>query len=188
MRYRGVLSLLVLLLITACGRGATPLRQAQGTAAPKPVALEDLDNVERVTVYSSGSEEVLQGNDKRFSEVVKRLLATFPSLNLQAECVFSEGEISALKQKERLVELVFKAAERITIGQQIPEEHRERIPTDERGFRVLEVKEALFVLAGDYRGQIFLLSDGPSPAWGCWAIEKNRIIDTHWVEAVEEAF
>jgi hypothetical protein len=178
MRYRGVLSLLVLLLITACGRAVTP--------TPKPVVLEDLDNVERVTVYSNGSEEVIQGADKRFSELVQRLLATLPSFNLQAECVFSEDEISALKQKERLVELVFKAAERITIGQQIPEEHRNRILTDERGFRVLEVKTALFVLSGDYRGQLLLLSDGQSPAWGCWAIEKNRVIDTHWVEAVEE--
>lgn len=179
MRYRGVLSLLVLLLITACSRAATP--------TPKPVALEDLDNVERVTVYSSGSEEVIQGADKRFSELVQQFLATLPRLNLQAECVFSEDEISALKQKERLVELVFKAVERITIGQQIPEEYRDRILTDERGFRVLEVKAALFVLAGDYRGQIFLLSDSQSPAWGCWAIERQREIDTQWIEAVEEA-
>ncbi len=176
MRHCRVLSVLVLLLITACGELVTP--------TPKPI---DVDKVERLTVYSKGGEEIVRPADRKFTELAKQLLATLPSLNLPAGCVFSENEVSAMRGKERLVELLFKAPERVTIGELIPKEERERIPTDEQGFRVLEVKTAIFVLSGEYRGHVFLPADGKSPTWGCWAMEKEKEIDTRWVEAVEKA-
>jgi hypothetical protein len=176
MRAHRILFVLTLLLITACGRVLPP--------TPKPV---DVNKVERVTVYSEGTEDVIQPDDKRFAGLAKHLLATLPKFNLQAECVFSEDQISAMKRKERLVELVFKAPERVTIGQWIPKEEREWVPTDERGFRVLTVKRALFALSGEYRGHLFLPSEGEPPMWGCWAIERRKEIDTRWIEAVEEA-
>jgi hypothetical protein len=176
MRYYRVLPLVALLLITACGGLATP--------TPRPIGV---DKVERIAVYSMGGEEVINPGDRKFTELAKQLLATLPSLNLPAGCVFSEDEVSAMRGKERLVELLFKAPERVTIGELIPKEERERILTDEKGFRVLEVQTAFLVLSGEYRGHVFLPSDGVSPTWGCWAIEKEKEIDTRWVEAVEKA-
>jgi hypothetical protein len=52
---------------------------------------------------------------------------------------------------------------------------------------VLTVKRALFALSGEYRGHLFLPSEGEPPMWGCWAIERRKEIDTRWIEAVEEA-
>ncbi len=176
MRYCRVLSVLVLLLITACGELVTP--------TPKPIAV---DKVEMITVYSKGGEEIIRLGDRRFTELAEQLLATLPNFNLPAGCVFSENEVSARKAKDKLVELLFKVPERVTIGELIPKEERARILTDEQGFRVLEVQTAILVLSGEYRGHVFLPSDGEPPTWGCWAIEKEKEIDTHWVEAVEKA-
>ncbi len=178
MRYHRVLSLLVLLLITACSG------PVGGSPTPRPV---DVDKVERVTVYSSGNEEVIQPDDNRFAGLTKHLLATFSDLNLPAGCILSEDEIAAMKREGKLVELLFKSPEAITIGQWIPEEDRDHIPTDERGFRMLEAETTLFVLSGEYQGHILFPSENKPPTWGCWAIEREKEIDTRWIEGVEKA-
>jgi len=181
MRYHRVLPLLVLLLITACSGMVTP--------TPKPV---DVDKVERVTVYSGGNEEVIQSGDERFAELAKHLLATLSDLNLPAGCLLSEDEIAAMKREGKpaenlAIELLFKAPETITIRQWIQEEDRDHILTDEWGFRMLETETTLFVLSGEYRGHFFFPSEGKPPTWGCWAIEREKEVDTRWIEGIEKA-
>lgn len=186
MRYHKVLPLLVLLLIIACNGSVG------GGPTPKPV---DVDKVERVAVYSGGNEEVIQPRDERFAGLAKHLLATLSDLNLPAGCILTEDAIAAMKREGRLVELLFKSPEMITIRQWIQEEDRGHILTDERGFRMLEAETILFVLSGEYRGHFFFPSlrqaqdtaeDKPS-TWGCWAIETEKEIDTRWIEGVEKA-
>lgn len=92
-----------------------------------------------------------------------------------------------MKEKDRLVELVFKAPQRVVIGELIPTRDRDWIGTDEQGFRVVEVRGALFVISGEYGGHLLLPSEGEPPVWGCWAIERKREIDRSWIKAAQEA-
>jgi len=82
------------------------------------------------------------------------------------------------------VELLFKAPERVTLGEWIPKKDREWILTDEQSFGVLEVKGVLFVMSGEYGGHVLLLCEGESPTWGCWAIERKKETDTRSIKAV----
>ena len=177
MRYRVILSFLALLLLASCA----------GTSGPEPASI-GADDVEKMVLYSSdGGQEVIQGNDRRFAGLLKELLATLTKFNLQAGCVFSEDQISTIEQEERVIELALVGLRRLTIGQQIPKDERDSIPTDGRGFRMLEVKAALFVLSGEYRGHLFLPSESEPPMWGCWAAERKKQIDTSWIQTVEDA-
>lgn len=176
MRYRRILPFLALSLGIACSSLAAP--------TPKPV---DVGRVARVVVYWNGGERVLESEDEKFAELAKHLLDTLTNFNLQAQCVFGEHQISAMKRQDRLVELLFKAPERVTIGERVPREDREWIPADEQGFRVLEARGALFVVSGEYEGHVLLPAEGEPPAWGCWAIERKKEIDRSWIKAVHEA-
>ena len=177
MRCRVILSILALLLLASC----------EGTSGPGPASIS-ADDVEKMVLYSlDGGQEVIDGNDRRFAGVLKGLLATLTRFNLQAGCVFSEDQIATLEQEERVIELALVGLRRLTIGQQIPKDERDLIATDRRGFRVLEVKSALFALSGEYRGHLFLSSEGEPPTWGCWAAERKKQIDASWVQTVEDA-
>ena len=177
MRYRVILPILAILLLTSCA----------GPSRPEPMSI-DADDVDKMVLYSSdGGQEVIRGDDRRFDGLLKGLLSTLTKFNLQAGCVFSEGQITTIKKEERVIELALVGLRQLTIGQRIPKDERDSIPTDGRGFRVLEVKSALFILSGEFRGHLFLSSEGEPPMWGCWAAESKKQIDTSWIQTVEDA-
>lgn len=74
-------------------------------------------------------------------------------LNLQATCVFTKEDIIKIKEKDKVVELVFKNPVDITISQRVESEERYHIPVDDKGYRILEdVKTSLFVLEDNQEG------------------------------------
>ena len=104
--------------------------------------------VEKIVFYEDGKQEII---DPKSSEEGKRLASLLTrklhELNLQAKCVFSEEDIREIKQKDRIAGLIFKKPIDITISQWVEPEERYHIPTDEKGYRILEnVKNALFIL------------------------------------------
>lgn len=176
MRHQGMLVILGLLLLASCATVTGP--------GPTPV---DPADVESIAVYSVTGEDVIRSGDERFGPSLTELLATVPNFNLQAQCIYGEDEVSAMKQRESMVELTFKAPQRIAIGVRVPKEQRESIPVDGQGFRTFEVKGLLFILSGEHQGHLFVPSDAAPTTWGCWAMLRGKEIDTRWIEAVEQA-
>ena len=86
-------------------------------------------------------------NNTQLLELGIRLLLTLQRLNLQATCIFSQERIQEIKQKDEVVELIFKQPMDIAIAQWVEPEERSHIPTYEDGYRILEnVKTVLFIL------------------------------------------
>jgi len=117
-------------------------------------------------------------------------------LNLQAKCVFSEEDIQEIKQKDRVIELIFKKPVDITISQWVEPEERYHIPTDEKGYRILEnVKNALFILEDNLgeglEGHVLVghKIDGRI-GYSCWAIQQegSKEIDKTWIDGVNKIF
>jgi hypothetical protein len=173
-RHCTLLCCLIVLLASACGVAGRP------TPTPLPASA-----VEQIIIISRGEQEVIEGDDERFTTLAEHLLATVPTFNLPAECAVDEHTVQALRQQERLVELTFLAAQEVTLGEWVAEEDRDRIPTDERGFRIVETETLLLPLSGQYRGHLLVPSEGQAGPWGCWAVERRNEIDTQWVEATE---
>ncbi len=108
----------------------------------------DIDKI----VYIKQGEKVTY-NNTQLPELGIRLLLTLQSLNLQATCFFSQERIQEIKQKDEVVELIFKQPMDIAIAQWVEPEERSHIPTYEDGYRILvNVERAIFVLE-DTKGE-----------------------------------
>ena len=182
--------LLMVALITASGC-ATGLANIEPHVSAEP---QDGGHAMRkkISLWQDGEEQVIDPleNPKRYIQTGDLLVESLHKLNLQARCVFSQERIDETKQKDTVVELIFREPVDITISKYVEEEERHHIATDENGYRILEkVKVAIFVLednlneglwAHEYQGKI---------GYGCWAIQQegSNELDTSWVYEIASA-
>ncbi len=105
-----------------------------------------LPAVEKIAMWQNGEELISDPRSSKHNPRVNNIIRTLHKLNLQATCVFSEEDIQEIKQKDRVVEIVFKNPRDITINQWVqPENYIEgyHLPVN----RILRnVKTAIFIL------------------------------------------
>ncbi len=148
--------------------------------------------VEKIVSYENCKQEVIDPKSEEGKGIASLLTRKLHELNLQARCVFSEEDIQKIKQKDRVVELIFKKPIDITISQWVEPEERYHIPTDEKGYRILEnVKNALFILKDNQErgleGHILVGHEVEGRiGYSCWAISKDGEIDKSWIKEVEK--
>ena len=144
---------------------------------------------ESVFLWENGKEKFLAGQN---SDLSNFLLQTLHKLNLQARCAFGEEHIQEIKQNNKIIELRFRHPRNITISQWVEPEERYRIPTDEKGYRILEnVENALFILEDNLdeglEGHILV---GHMVGYSCWAIQQegSKEIDKTWIDEINKIF
>ncbi|MCW7078656.1 MAG: hypothetical protein OCU22_05980 [Canidatus Methanoxibalbensis ujae] len=150
--------------------------------------------VEKIVFYENGKQEIIDLKSEDGKGIASLLTRKLHELNLQARCVFSEEDIEKIKQKDRVVELIFKKPVDITISQWVEPEERYHIPTDEKGYRILEnVETAIFILEDNQeRGSEahILVGHGVEGRIGysCWAInikkEGKPELDKSWIDGI----
>jgi hypothetical protein len=168
----------ILVTVSGCAVSAT---NPGGDESNVPI----ISKVEQINLYQDG--EVSSLNELEGISGV--LLTTLQELDLQARCVFSQERIDEIKQKDTVVELIFREPVDITISQFIEEEERHHIATDENGYRILEkVKTAIFILEDKLNEGLWahvLVGEEHEGkiGYGCWAIqqEESNDIDSSWV-------
>jgi len=151
--------------------------------------------VENVIYYENGEHKVIDTKSEGGIGMVSLLTRKLHELNSQAVCIFSEGEIQEIKQKDRCVELIFRSPMDVTISQWIEPEERYHIPVDERGYRILGINNALFIMEdnlGEALGAHILTGheyEG-SISYGGWAIQSKRFgktsTDESWVDSLDK--
>ena len=145
--------------------------------------------VEKIVFYENGKQEVIDPKSEEGEGLASLLTRKLHELNLQAKCVFSEEDIQKIKQKDRVVELIFKKPIDITISQWVEPEERYHIPTDEKGYRILEnVKNAIFILKDNQErgleGHILVGHEVKGKiGYSCWAIKE---IDKTWIDEINK--
>ena len=154
-----------------------------------------IEMVENVIYYENGEHKVIDTKSEGGIGMVSLLTRKLHELNSQAVCIFSEGEIQEIKQKDRCVELVFRSPMDVTISQWIEPEERYHIPVDERGYRILGINNALFIMEdnlGEALGAHILTGheyEG-SISYGGWAIQSKRFgktsTDESWVDSLDK--
>ena len=145
--------------------------------------------VEKIVLYENGKQEIIDPKSEEGEGLASFLTRKLHELNLQVKCVFSEEDIQKIKQKDRVVELIFKKPVDITISQWVEPEERYHIPTDEKGYRILEnVKNALFILKDNQErgleGHILVGHEVKGKiGYSCWAIKE---IDKTWISEINK--
>lgn len=148
--------------------------------------------VESIVFYEDGKQEIIDLKSEDGKGIASLLTRKLHELNLQATCVFSEEDIQEIKQKDRVAELIFKKPIDITISQWIEPEERYHIPTDEKGYRILEnVKNALFILEDNLdeglEAHILVGHEVEGRiGYSCWAIQQegSKKIDKTWIDEI----
>ena len=129
-----------------------------------------------IFLWENGKEKFLAGEN---SDLSSFLLQTLHKLNLQARCAFGEEHIQEIKQNDKVIELRFRHPRNITISQWVEPEERYHIPTDEKGYRILEnVENALFILEDNLdeglEGHILVGHEVEGRiGYSCWAIQQE---------------
>jgi len=147
--------------------------------------------VEKIILYESGKQEVVDIKSEDGIRMASLLTRKLHELNLQSTCVFIEEDIIKIKEKDRIVELVFKNPADITISQWVEQEERYHIPVDEKGYRILEdVETSLFILEDTQdRGLEAHILVGHEVegriVYSCWAVnisqEGKPQLDRTWI-------
>ncbi len=182
MKHR-IIQVTIILLVTL-------LVSCQSTASPtahRPTELPSggetpIETVEELRSYKNGVIQVHRTQEGQAVETVGVLLGVIPDLNLQALCFYSNEDVARMREEQDSLELLFTHPVDMAIGQWIAENERSQVPTDERGYRVLSLVRALFILEGDMTGSVLLLDE--EGGWSCWAVERNDSIDTGWITTV----
>jgi len=164
----------------------TPVHhEAEESEIPLPHSWQLM--TESVFLWENGKEKFLAGEN---SDLSNFLIQTLHKLNLQMRCAFGEEHIQEIKQNNRVIELRFRHPRNITISQWIEPEERYYIPTDEKGYRILEnVKNALFILEDNLdeglEGHILV---GHEVGCSCWAIQQegSKEIDKTWIDEIDK--
>lgn len=159
--------------------------------------------VEKISMWQNG-EELISYPREPFSKYnlrVNNIIKTLHRLNIQATCVvlgyeISEEYIQKIKQKDRIVEIVFKNPRDITINQWVqPENYIEgyHLPVN----RILRnVKTAIFILEDNLddglEGHIlighggFEDEGGITIVYSCWVIQQegSNELDKSWINEI----
>ena len=157
--------------------------------------------VDRIAIWENGEQRIVGPQSPEYTKIGKLLIQTLGRLNLQARCVFGQERIDEIKQKDKVVELVFgepifREPVNITISQFIEPEERDHIATDENGYRILEnVRTALFILEDNsnegLEAHVLVGSVHEGKVgYGCWAITEKGTneLDKTWCNELSEAF
>jgi hypothetical protein len=153
--------------------------------------------VEKIAMWEN-SKEKINGTLPKYKYIARGniLIQMLHKLNLQARCVFSEERIQEIKENDKVVELVFKQADDFPISQWVEPEERYHIPTDEKGYRILEnVKTAIFILEDNLdeglEGHILVGHEIEGKmGYSCWAIQQegSNELDKTWINEVKSTF
>ena len=73
--------------------------------------------VEKIMFYINGKQEIIDLKSEEGKGLASLLTRKLHELNLQVKCVFSEEDIQKIKQKDKVIELIFKKPIDITISQ-----------------------------------------------------------------------
>jgi hypothetical protein len=143
---------------------------------------------ESVFLWENGKEQFVAGENSPMSKFLRQILHR---LNLQAKCVFTEENIQEIKENDKVIEMRFRFPEHITISQWIKPQDRDRIKTDENGYRILEnVKNALFILEDNPNEglEAHILVGSGAEFWSCWAIrqEGSDELDKTWIDEINK--
>ncbi|MDF2956649.1 MAG: hypothetical protein OD814_000271 [Candidatus Alkanophagales archaeon MCA70_species_1] len=146
------------------------------------VAHTAVAKMEKISLWQIGKEKVIEMDTK----LANNLISTLENVNLQGTCAIFEEDVEKLKQEGRIIEITFREPINVTISQWIKPEDRNHIPINASGYRILtNVEKAVFVLKGDYEGNI-LTKSADVKGYGCWAISKDGEIDKNWISEVEK--
>ena len=150
--------------------------------------------VEKIVFYENGKQEIIDLKSEGGKGIASLLTRKLHELNLQARCVFSEKDIQEIKQKDRVMELIFKKPIDITISQWVEPEERYHIPTDEKGYRILEnVKNALFILEDNLgeglEGHVLVGHEVEGIGYSCWVIQQEGSKEIKiWIDEINKIF
>jgi len=150
--------------------------------------------VEKVVLYENSKQDAIDIESEIGKGITILLTHKLHELNLQASCVFSEEDIQKIKQKDINIELTFKEPIDIIISQWVKPEERYHIPTDEKGYKILEnVKTAIFILEDNLdeglEGHILVGHEIEGKiGYSCWAIQQegSNVIDKTWIKQIEK--
>lgn len=171
---------LMAVLITASGCAPSSANPGESESIGSIIS-----KVKQINFYQDG--EVSSLNE--LEGISGALLTALQELNLQARCAFSQERIDEIKQKDTVIELIFREPVDITISQFIEQEERHHIATDENEYRILErVKTAIFILEDKLNeglwAHVLVGSEHEGKVgYGCWAIQQegSNEIDSSWV-------
>jgi len=150
-----------------------------------------LTGTEKIIFYENGKQKSIDAESQEGAKIIDLLSLKLQKLNLQAKCVFSEENVKGIKQKDKVVELIFKEPLNITISQRIELGDRDYIAANEKGYRVLEnLKSAIFVLEDNLDewtgGHILVASERKNRDERCsWKVteedsEKYEALSLKW--------
>lgn len=179
-----LVGLSAILLVGGCGN-VLPVPRRRILPAKREALPADIETVEKLGVYLGGEEETKAPRMAEVVDATRLLLGILPQLNVPAYCYIRDQDAAQMRQQQDAVELVFFDPTEVTIAERIDETGRGHILTDERGYRVLCIQRALFLLDGEMAGHVLVQDE--EGTWGCWAIETGEGIDTRWVEAVKQS-
>lgn len=187
MRSRTIMITVVLavILLLGCGTAATPPPRPGDTPTEGVGLPVGVQAVRELVTCLGGEQRALQPEAPGVLDTTQLLLGLLAKLDLQAPCFLGDSDVARIRRENDAAELVFGHPVDVAIAQRIDEKDRDVIPTDERGYRVLRLEQALFVLGGEMAGHVLVRDDQGS--WGCWAIQKGKQIDTAWIEVVRHA-
>jgi len=185
------LVLAVASLLIGCASGTS---EAQTVTEPS-VSAEPQEGwhamVKKISLWQNGEEQVIDPlqNPKQYVQIGDLLTGTLHKLNLQTRCLLTEERIRDIKEHDKVIEMSFREAEDITIGQWIEPRDRDYIKTDENGYRILEnVDSTLFILEDNLGGglEAHILVGSGTEFWSCWAIrqEGSNELDKAWINEV----
>ena len=145
--------------------------------------------VKKISLWQNGEEQVIDPlqNPKQYIQIGDLLTETLHKLNLQTRCLLTEERIRDIKEHDKVIEMSFREAEDITIGQWIDPRDRDYIKTDENGYRILEnVDSTLFILEDNLGLEAHILVGSGTEFWSCWAIrqEGSNELDKAWINEV----
>lgn len=144
----------------------------------------DIEAVEKIGVYLGGGEETRSPQATEVVELTQLLLGTLPQINVPAYCYIRDEDVAEMLDQQDAAELVFSDPTDVAIGEKV-DGKESGVLTDERGYRVLRIQRALFLLDGEMAAHILVLDQ--EDTWGCWTVETGNRIDTGWVKEVEQA-
>jgi len=172
-------------LLTGCASG-TGVTQ---TVTEPSVSAEPREGwtamAKKISLWQNGEEQVIDPlqNPKEYIQVGDLLIETLHKLNLQAVCVFAHETVEEeIKQRDEVVELVFKEPVDITISQLVQPDKARILENIKAVVFILQDNlgqglQAHVLIGSEYQGKI---------GYGCWAIQEegSNELDKAWIDEI----
>ncbi len=159
--------------------------------SPEITLIEEM--VGNIVLYKNAEWGAIYEKDEKGTEIASLLILKLRELNLQAKCIVSEEYLQRMKEKNTILELVFKKPVNIPISQWIGPEDRSYILVDENGYRILKnVGDTLFILEDNLDEGLeayILIGHGTVRVdYDCWTIkqEDSNELNKSWIDEIEK--